>query len=43
MQGFNGDVSDFLRMYEEFRFGNKAMTDEEKVKYRQLLKEIKKR
>ena len=39
--GLNGDVSDFLRMYEEFRFGNKTMTDEEKVKYHQLLKEIK--
>ena len=40
--GFDGNISEFVRIYEEYRFGNKLMPDEEKVRYRQLLKEIKK-
>jgi transglutaminase-like putative cysteine protease len=40
--GFDGNISEFVRIYEKYRFGNKLMPDEEKVRYRQLLKEIKK-
>jgi protein-glutamine gamma-glutamyltransferase len=41
--GFDGNISEFISLYEEYRFGNKSIPEEEKARYRQLLKEIKKR
>jgi transglutaminase-like putative cysteine protease len=40
--GFDGNVSEFFRIYEKYRFGNKLMSEEEKAGYCRLLKEIKK-
>jgi len=40
--GLDGNISEFVRIYEEYRFGNKLMPDEEKAGYCRLLKEIKK-
>ena len=40
--GFDRNVDEFIRMYEEFRFGNRPMRNEGKARYRQLLNEIRK-
>ena len=40
--GFDGNIPEFVRIYEEYRFGNKLMPEEEKARYCRLLKEIKK-
>ena len=40
--GFDRDVAEFIRMYEEFRFGNKPAGVEEKARLRYLLSEIRK-
>ncbi|MFZ5906946.1 MAG: transglutaminaseTgpA domain-containing protein [Nitrospirota bacterium] len=39
-RGLEGRVSEFVTMYEEHRFGGKAMNKEEKSRYRMLLKEL---
>jgi transglutaminase-like putative cysteine protease len=37
-----GRVSEFIGMYEEYRFGGKSMTQEERTKYQELFTEIRK-
>lgn len=41
--GISDDLEEFLRMYEEHRFGLKEMGPEERKRYEMLLKEIKKK
>jgi hypothetical protein len=41
--GASVDIEDFLRMYEEHRFGGREMSAEDRERYVRLLREIKKR
>ena len=41
--GIADDLEEFLRMYEEHRFGLKEMGPEDRKRYEMLLKEMKKR
>jgi hypothetical protein len=40
--GISTDIEDFLRMYEEHRFGGRGMSVEDRERYIRLLKNIKK-
>ncbi|MEW6419798.1 MAG: DUF3488 and transglutaminase-like domain-containing protein [Nitrospirota bacterium] len=40
--GMDDRVEDFLKLYEKHRFGGKEMRGEDKIRYRNLIKEIKK-
>jgi transglutaminase-like putative cysteine protease len=40
--GMDGRVEDFLKLYEEHRFGGKEMRGEDRTRYQRLIKEIKK-
>ena len=39
--GMDGRIEDFLKLYEEHRFGGKEMRGEDRARYRNLIKEIK--
>ena len=41
--GIEADLDEFLRMYEEYRFGLKEMGPEDRKKYEMLLREIKRK
>jgi hypothetical protein len=41
--GMSDDLEDFLRLYEEHRFGQRALSPEDRDRYIRLLKKIKKR
>ena len=41
--GLSDDLEEFLRMYEESRFGLKEMGPEDRKKYEMLLREIKRK
>jgi hypothetical protein len=40
--GMDGRIEDFLKLYEEHRFGGKKMRGEDRTRYQRLIKEIKK-
>ena len=41
--GFDDDVAEFIRMYEEFRFGKREMSYEDRSRYQRVLNEIKRK
>ena len=40
--GVDGKIREFIELYEEHRFGGREMSGEDRVKYRRLMKEIRK-
>jgi hypothetical protein len=39
--GLDGKVTEFIDLYEEYRFSGKRMSGEDRVRYKNLMKEIK--
>lgn len=40
--GMDGQIAEFIRLYEEYRFGGKKIRGEDRVRYQRLINEIKK-